>query len=148
MVRIGVGWCMAGAVLRLTSRKIVESQEINQPCFGETLTVFEFTSHILLHQLIKKNDLLFFPGLQGFGSCLSRVAGEHGGHTLILRKVQSHRSGRNAGFIRQDVKSHRSLSHECGVPPQCPVAAGRGKLGLTRPGFSVQRERILLNRGN
>jgi len=40
---------MAGAVLRLANRKIVESQEINQPCFGETLTVFEFKSRILLH---------------------------------------------------------------------------------------------------
>jgi hypothetical protein len=40
---------MAGAVLRLASRKIVESQEISQPCFGETLTVFEFTSRILSH---------------------------------------------------------------------------------------------------
>jgi hypothetical protein len=49
MVRFGVGRCMAGAVLRLTSRKIVERQEISQPCFGETLTIFEFTSHILLH---------------------------------------------------------------------------------------------------
>jgi hypothetical protein len=33
----------------ITSGKIVESQEINQPCFGETLTVFEFKSRILLH---------------------------------------------------------------------------------------------------
>jgi hypothetical protein len=37
---------MAGAVLRLTNRKIVESQETGQPCFGETLAVFEFTSRI------------------------------------------------------------------------------------------------------
>jgi hypothetical protein len=40
---------MAGAVLRLANRKIVESQETSQPCFGETLTIFEFTSRILLH---------------------------------------------------------------------------------------------------
>jgi len=40
---------MVALFLRLTNRKIIESQEINQPCFGETLTVFEFTSHILLH---------------------------------------------------------------------------------------------------
>jgi hypothetical protein len=26
------------------------------------------------------------------------------GRTLILQKIQSHRFGRNAGFIRQDVK--------------------------------------------
>jgi hypothetical protein len=46
IVRFDVGWCMAGAVLRLANRKIVESQETSQPCFGETLTVFEFMSRI------------------------------------------------------------------------------------------------------
>ncbi|MGA2787602.1 MAG: hypothetical protein ABSF60_08745 [Verrucomicrobiota bacterium] len=44
---------MFGAVLHLTSRKIVESQEIDQPCFGETLTIIEFTSRILLHYSIR-----------------------------------------------------------------------------------------------
>gem|GEM_PF-1394033 len=31
------------------------------------------------------------------------------GRILILQKVQLHRFGRNAGFIRQDVKSRGSL---------------------------------------
>jgi hypothetical protein len=49
-------------LLRLTNRKIIESQEINQPCFGETLTVFEFTSHIIYIKRLDKM-IIYFPGL-------------------------------------------------------------------------------------
>jgi hypothetical protein len=40
--------------LRLANGKIVKSQETSQPCFGETLTVFEFMSRILFITLMNQ----------------------------------------------------------------------------------------------
>src|SRR5208282_5414325 len=44
-----VCWWLPAPLSRLSNKKIAESQQNDQPCFGKTLTIFEFTFRILRH---------------------------------------------------------------------------------------------------